>query len=98
MKMVNLGKKDSRMTLPRNQINYPSFSIVGSDKIPKEIQDGKVGDSFRCEVLVKKMSQEISTWDKNQPRISLEIRNLGYLGQENDNKTLAQKVIKKRSL
>lgn len=62
------------------KISYPSFSISG-DKIPSEIGDMKNGEKCRCEIIVRKIGDNIDTYAKGEPRrIEVEIHKLGYSG------------------
>ena len=64
------------------KISYPSFSISG-DKIPEGIEDMKIGEKCRCEIIVRKVGDNIDTYAKGEPRrIELEIHKLGYVGSK----------------
>lgn len=86
--MIDLGKKidtEAQSTVSENKetkISYPSFSISG-DQIPDGIGDMKNGEKCRCEIIVRKVGDNIDTYAKGEPRrIELEIHKLGYEGSK----------------
>ncbi len=85
--MIDMGKKH-KMDLTTNspsdakeRISYPSFSISG-DKIPDELANAKVGDTCTLQIVVKKVSDSVSSYDNNEQRVELEIHKLGYKGKK----------------
>ena len=88
MEMTNLGRKIDNDTQPtvsggneETKISYPSFSISG-DQIPAGLEDVKNGEKRNCEIIVRKIGDNIDTYAKGEPRrIELEIHKLGYIGK-----------------
>ncbi len=61
------------------KISYPSFSI-SEDKIPEEMGNMKNGEKCRCEIIVRKVGDNIDTYAKGEPRrIVVEIHKLGCM-------------------
>lgn len=88
MDMIDLGQKHEtggEVTTASNKetkISYPSFSISG-DQIPDGMDDMKNGEKCRCEIIVRKVGDNIDTYAKGEPRrIELEIHKLGYEGSK----------------
>ena len=84
--LIDMGRKEP-MEQPvegkskEPKITYPSLSIKG-DKIPEELKDAKLLTMFRCEIIVKKIGDDIVTYDEGEPRrVELEIHKLGYIGK-----------------
>jgi len=84
MEMIDLGKKidteihQSVAGDKETKISYPSFSISG-DQIPEELGNMKNGEKCHCEIIVRKIGDNIDTYAKGEPRrIELEIHKLGY--------------------
>ena len=86
--MIDMGTKQETggeiptVSKQETKISYPSFSISG-DKIPEGIGDMKNGEKCRCEIIVRKVGDNIDTYAKGEPRrIELEIHKLGYEGNK----------------
>ena len=83
MELIDMGRKEETPTTvgeDKSRISYPSFSIQG-DKIPEELKTAPVGGLCRLEIVVKKIGDSIDTYDKQEPRVEVEIRKLGYIGK-----------------
>ncbi len=86
MEMMDMGKKQESCgespTIVNNtetKISYPSFSI-SEDKIPEEMGNMKSGEKCRCEIIVRKVGDNIDTYTKGEPRrIEVEIHKLGCM-------------------
>lgn len=82
--MTDMGmKRDTgEMAMPTNEkskVSYPSFSICG-EQILDELANAKVGDTCKIEMLVKKISDSVSSYNDDEQRVELEIRKMGYKG------------------
>ena len=84
MEMIDLGRKEEMPTAVeskgKSRVHYPSFSI-SNDKISQEIKDLNVGESCRCEIVVRKTGDSIDTYGEGNSRIEFEIRKIGYVGK-----------------
>jgi hypothetical protein len=86
MEMIDMGHKMEEPTAvgegkEKNKMSYPSFSITG-DKIPDELKSAELETMCRCEIIIKKVGDDIDTYAEGQPRrIQLEIHKLGYIGK-----------------
>jgi hypothetical protein len=86
MEMKDIGHKSEMPAQPtegkqETKISYPGFSITG-DQIPDELGNIKNGDKCRCEIVVRKIGDNIDTYAKGEPRrIELEIHKLGFAGK-----------------
>ena len=86
--MIDMGHKSEMGPQPtvagdkETKISYPSFSI-SEDKIPEEMGNMKNGEKCRCEIIVRKIGDNIDTYAKGEPRrIEVEIHKLGYEGSK----------------
>jgi hypothetical protein len=83
--MTDMGRKSNETPSTvegskKVKISYPGFSMCNM-QIPKEVADMKVGDSCRCEIIMKKVGDDIDTYDDNKPRVQVEIHKLGFLSK-----------------
>lgn len=89
MDFIDLGEKQGTTPVevskrkPPQPVIYPTFSLK-DDKIPPLLEKAELNTTFPCEIVVKKVSDEVSTWDKNRPRlIRLEIQKMRLLKEKN---------------
>ena len=80
-----MGRKSNETSIPEVgnkevKINYPGFSMC-DNQIPDELANAKVGDMCRLEIIVKKVGDDIDTYDDNKPRVQVEIHKLGFLAK-----------------
>ena len=88
MELMDMGRKEEGLTSvaptegksKKVRISYPGFSMRG-DSIPEEMKKATVGDMCRCEIVIKKIGDSIDTYSNQEPRVEVEIRQLGYLGK-----------------
>lgn len=86
--MIDLGQKEegpvaveSAGKSKKQKIRYPSFSMRGED-IPEELKNAKNGDMCRCEIIIRKIGDNIDTYAEGEPRrVEVEVRKLGYIGK-----------------
>ena len=85
MDLIDMGHKSEMPSQPtgaskqETKISYPGFSMTG-DQIPKELGNMKNGEKCRCEIIVRKIGDNIDTYAKGEPRrIEVEIHKLGCM-------------------
>ncbi len=92
-KQESCGESPTITDSKETKISYPSFSI-SEDKIPEEMGDMKNGEKCRCEIIVRKVGDNIDTYAKGEPRrIEVEIHKLSCMDSkvsEDEYKSLSE--------
>lgn len=82
--MVDMGRETETGMQPtegkgEKKITYSTFSMTG-DQIPDELGNMKNGEKCHCEIIVRKIGDNIDTYAKGEPRrIEVEIHKLGCM-------------------
>ena len=88
MEMMDMGRETETGMQPaeskgEKKITYSTFSMTG-DQIPEELGNMKNGEKCHCEIIVRKIGDNIDTYAKGEPRrIEIEIHKLGCMGEMN---------------